>query len=186
MSRLTDTISTLTKDAQKLAESIMHHSVEMFDQEKHVSPAAFCIQPFSGKLEVVDIPVLDDNTRPAIWAALDEMRAHYPVVGFVSEVWMVEYKQPKEVKKRTGMTEDDLESFCQTQPRPSDHPDRIEKLMFNMWMGQRTVMFCAPITRDPPKVGDWEVFFDSNFPKGDNLSMAGGMMGKKRYAATGN
>lgn len=166
MNTLQDTISTLLPDARHMAESVLRVARMMFNDHHEVSPALFSFDE-DGELKHLDTnKMMNDELKPTLWAAVRELRQHKPVVGFISEVWIAKCKP------------EDSNPDGTVEIMPRDHPDKQEKVMFQLWQGKRSVSIIAAITRNPDNLGEWEVLFDSDFPKGS-------LLGKKGVASLG-
>lgn len=158
MKTLEDTLNTMGNAAHALFDTLSQKCSELFRKYGNISPGIFCCGESKGSLQVYDSPNIDDASRPLIWEILRQIRSRNHVTAFVSEVWMAE-----------GKTE------SLPMPRPSQHPDRKERLMINVWEDKRLVMFLADLNRKPNRLGDWRVFHDSLFPK-DGCQVEGGMV----------
>lgn len=158
MNTLQDTLNTLLPDAKKLLEEcIIPASRKCFEEDGEVHPYMFSVRP-DGKPQIYNIPVMDDETKPAIWEALRMARRGFPIVAFISEVWMLE--------DRKAATENMLpDGSCKIMPR--DHPLKTEAVMISLFQGKRTVNFRADIRRNPTKLEEYRVFYDSQFPGKD-------------------
>ena len=155
---LPDTLATLGKDARHLVEMVLHNSREHFERDGEVAPILFASTP-DGKFTVIPTrKMMGDQLKPALREGMRALRQVCPVVGFLSEVWMV--------KPPPGDTNfDPVTKTCKVMPR--DDPTRTECVMFQLWEGRRTVSFMAEITRHPNQMGEWVVMFDSFFPVKD-------------------
>lgn len=168
-----DTIATLTEPARGMTKLVLENATSMFAGNGEIDPCIFIIKP-DGEIDTFESKsMMNDEMKPFLWAGVRELRRHIPVVGFISEVWMVKGKGKESL--------DDL-----TKVMPRNHPDKIEVAMFQLWDGARAVTFMADIKREPNSLGEWEVFFDSHFPKDKMESLGGAMMEGEPCAQEGN
>lgn len=172
MNTLDDTFGTLLPDARKLMGTILKAATELFTEHGELTPVLFAVDE-KGHANMADVPVMDDQTKPAIWEATRQLRQAYPIVAFVSEVWMA--KCDKKDFNENGSVKVMLR----------DRDDKTEQAMVNLWQGERTVSFMADIKRNPNRLEPWEVMFDSDFPK-DMVSLGGEMMKGKPFPLKGN
>ena len=175
MNSLTDTLGTLMPDASWLVTIIMECSRRGFmDEGGSLPPCAFSVS-VDGTPDVHLIQTdFTDETKPAVWAMVRELRKTRPVVAFISEVWVARCD-------KDGMNED---GSLKVMPR--DNPNRTECLMLVLWQGPRHISITAEITRNPTHLGEWEVMFDSNFPVGEITSLGGNMMDGESYPMEAN
>lgn len=169
MNTLQDTLSTLLPDARELMKCVMRTSEKIFAEQKEVEPVMFAIDPI-GQIKVIDVPELSDETKPTVWAGLRHLRRSYPIVALISEVWMVHCP-----KGDPNMLPDG-----RVKVMPRDHPNRFEKVSIQLWQGERSVSFMCSINRNPDSLGEWEVMFDSDYPK-DLVSLGGAMIDGESY-----
>lgn len=164
MNTVSDTIKTLLPDAQRLATMILETSREIFEGEDHeVKPMAFYV-PLKGGIQVIAISELSDQTKPGVWAFVRQLRQSFPIVAFVSEVWMA--------KVNPG----DVNPDGSVKIMPRDHPNKIEQVMLTLWQGDRHVSFTAEIKRQPDRLEEWNIMFDSYFPQDNKSKVEGRMM----------
>lgn len=161
MNSLDDTLNSMEPESSAVAKTIMEGSRHFFNKYGKVLPAMFAMPLFGDKLMIEDVAVLDDDTKPIVWDKLRLWRKTHPVVAFVSEVWMSQYKARK-------LPPGPL-------PMPRDDPQKTEKVMIQLWIASRKVTIFAEITRNPDKLGEWEALFDSFFHK-DGIDALGGAM----------
>lgn len=167
MNTLQDTLSTLTEPAQGLVRSVLAKAKEIFDANGKLDPVVFAIPPLKKEVKVMNIPVLDDQTKPVVWALMEEVRATHPVCAFISETWVVRANKNKPWNPNV---------------MPSKSPDREEMALLSVWERDRVLLIFAKIARNPDVLGEWEVEYDSSFPgKDGRAELAGGMQGTKRY-----
>lgn len=160
MNTIQDTLSTLMPGGRALAEIIMEEAREMFKNIGKVNPAMFAYTGGREKpFQIEDIEILDDDTKPIVWAKLRRWREQYLIVAFVAEVWMAQQKG----KEWDGVM-------------PRDNPNKTEHVLVHIWQGSRVISFCSDITRNPSAMGEWKVVFDSLFTKDKNSKLEGAMM----------
>lgn len=159
MNTLKDTLATMGEEARGMAELLMEQATEMFHDIGKVNPGMFAWPMDSDKPLVEDVEVLDDDTKPIVWAKLRRWREKYPVTAFVSEVWV---SAGKEWERNRTM--------------PRDDPNRKEKVMLQMFVGTRLITFAADLTGKPKQMGKWKVFYDSMFPGKKGANNLGGAM----------
>lgn len=157
MKTLEDTLNTMGNAAHALFDTLSQKCSELFCEDGIVPPGIFCCGESKDSLQVYDSPVIDDASRPLIWEILRQIRSRNLVTVFVSEVWM------SEGKKGTPVI------------RPSQNPERKEKLMIYVWEHKRLIIFLADINREPARLGDWRVFHDSWFA-GKDCRVEGGIV----------
>ena len=95
--------------------------------------------------------------KELVGALIANFRAKVELLAFVSEVWMVQAK-----------TTDAKEAM---KVAPSQHPDRVEKVMVNFYYGPKVKVWLAEIIRpelENPRLGNWESL--------DELKVTGRMM----------
>lgn len=180
MNTIQDTINTLLPDAKMLAETILEHVSKEFPREYDLSPAILIHT--GDKVEVIEVgPLVNDNDKPFLWKMVAQIRASYPIVAIATEVWMAHCKP------------EDVNPDGRVKIMPRDNPNKLEKVLVNLWQGERTVTFTADITRSPEKsLGEWEVMFDSQFPGGTVMgkkgadSLGGAMMAGKPFPMEAN
>ena len=99
----------------------------------------------------------DVEGKELVGALIANFRAKVELLAFVSEVWMVQAK-----------TTDAKEAM---KVAPSQHPDRVEKVMVNFYYGPKVKVWLAEIIRpelENPRLGNWESL--------DELKVTGRMM----------
>lgn len=151
MNTLEDTMNTLSPDARNMAKNVLESATEMFARDGNLFPMAFTIKVGSPEPDIFYVGTLDDDTKPAVWNWLAHMRRTNPVVGFITEAWVVIAKD-KTMKAWDGIM-------------PRDHPDRVEKALFQLWDKKRLISFVADIKHNPDALTPWEVMYDSHFIK---------------------
>jgi hypothetical protein len=181
MNTLEDTISTLEPMTQELVHGVIQSCEEQFSQDTGVPAAIFAIKAGEEKVRFQVLEEFNDEVRESVHRTLAGLRDQCPVVGFLSECWMKCYHTKHKVK-----TMEEAEDWATTQTRPSESPDRIEVVMFNVWQGDRTLLFQANIHRNPDRLGEWGVFHDYYFPKHGIAEVGGGVIGKNRYKQKNN
>lgn len=164
MNTLEDTMATLQPSAREMAKMVMDACDEWFAKEGKIAPGVFAI-PFSGEDVVCqEIPVIDEKTKPVVWAAIRALRRTNPVVGFASEVWMAHCGP------------ENLNPDGSVKVMPRDDPNRKEKVALAIWQGTRHVMIFADIERNPDGLGEWKVIFDSHFKTKNAHTEVGGAL----------
>lgn len=173
------TLGSLPPGAAAMTKSIMESSVKMFEDEGEVVSGMFAVkegEDLDDSTFLCEDVMVNDETRPAVWAKLRDWRSRYPFVGFISEVWT---KQFKKGEWKPG----------DTLPRPSECEDKKEMVLFNVFVGERVISFSAEISRNPSKLHPWVVTWDTAFPtKNGPDELGGAMMDKpgKVYPVNGN
>jgi hypothetical protein len=176
MNQLADTLATLRPEARDLVRGVIGiWTDEYFQKEKEACPTLFFIDDQGTKVIPVPNEMMSDEKKPTLWSAIAQMRRAFLSVAFISEVWMA--KCGKE----------DLNADGTVKVMPQDNPNKTEWIMLNLWEGRRNITFHAEITRNPTKLGEWGVLFDSAFPKkGGPDSLGGRMMDGEPCALEGN
>jgi len=172
MNTLEDTLNTLPPSPQELARHVIEFSSEEMSGTGKIKPVLFAEKP-DGKRASFDVSAwMSDESKQVLWEGVRAARRSCPVVGLITEVWLSECKD----RKWDGVM-------------PRDRADRKEAALFNLWQGRRVVTLIADILRDPSRLGEWRVLFDSDFPgKGKDKAEAvtGDMMEGQPYAGEGN
>ena len=165
------TLDTLLPDARKLVRTITASATDSFAEDGKLFPNAFTVDP-TGRINVIMVDQLDDQTKPQVWAMVASLREHMPIVAFISEVWMA------------GCKPADMNPDGSVKVMPRDRPDRIEQARIVLWQGPRYVAFLAEIKRQPNQLSEWRVMMDSDFPvmrKGEPDRLGGAMMKGGHY-----
>lgn len=175
MNTIDDTLSTLGPDAREMAELVMDVASRMFADFGEIQPACFTPDhngpegAFRLSTTVLD-KFMNPDWKPFVWDLVRIHRQQHRVVGVCTEVWIAQFKG----KEWDGKTP------------PSQQPNREEMANFVLWEGKRTITFMAKIMREPNKLGEWKVFFDSQFPSPDCSELGGAMMEGEPPPSEGN
>lgn len=169
-----DTMPTLDENARKLVDCALVGARDCFDRDGEAL-GVILVLPEQGEPQVYPATHSNDEEKRKCWDFLREQKANNPHVVLISEVWM----------SRCG--KDGINPDGSAKVRPMNDPNRFEQVMVTLYSGPRTVMFCAEITRNPDKLGEWVTFYDSAFPlKGGADSMGGALMDGQKYAGNAN
>ena len=170
MRTLKQTFPTLPVMVEGFVRATLQGARENFARDGHLAPVAFFQKPGHQSIEVLPVPGdMGPEDKPKIWAGLRVLREHCPLAAFINEVWMVR---------------GDKEHPVNLNVPPSQSPHREEKVLFNLWLGRRSITLLAEIKRNPNALGEWEVMMDSNFPEGVD-QVAGAMAEGNPYTRGG-
>lgn len=165
MKSLSDTLDSVKIISRAMLESAMTGARELFKEEGSVSPVIFSANEDESNIRVHEIAVFDDDTKPAVFATMRLLRKTCPATLFITEIWQSKAKQ------------EDVTKDFRVKVMPSDDPDHTESIMITMWQGKRVITINAEITRNPDALGEWKVFYDSEFTEpGGPTDVKGAMM----------
>lgn len=167
-----DTMATLDENARGLVDTAMVGARESFDKDWEVNSFLLVI-PEQGELKVYPMLHSNDEEKAERWEFMRKQRANNPHVVLISEVWMAMCKK------------DDMNPDGSVKVMPRNHPNKVEKVMVNLWSGERSVIFAADITRNPNHLGEWRTWYDSSFHK-KGFEWGGELERGERYKTNAN
>lgn len=141
---LHEVLLTIDEDARKMVEAMMDGARKFF-ADGDVPSAVTALDP-KGIPHVYPIIHHNDMEKYCMWAFIRYLRETHPIVSMVSEIWVSHCKGDENPYKKM---------------KPSQDPNRQEMVMITLWQGTRTVWFAADITRNPDKLGEFTVRFDT-------------------------
>lgn len=172
MNTLQDTINTLSPGAKAIIEVAMMGARNMFKNKGDVIPGLFVVPLDHNQATIEDVSVDDSE---ALYARIRKLREENPTVGFISEAWIA--KCDKSIKSIEDLT-----------MMPSQMPNRQEAVMLTIWDCERTLLILAKIHRNPNKLDEWKVTYDSMFPQSghDKQGLQGNLAEGKSFSMTKN